>query len=892
MKKQLALLIAILFIQNASFAQTTYTWNALVAGSASNGLNWLPLTGPPTSGDNVLFNGTSSSNCTWDLGTINSFSVLSGYTGNINMGSAGRIINGNLVINSGSVLATSGDLEFLGTGSSNFILGGTGIFNDNSSNVNVSVQSGQIFTFSGAIILNQLTIQGSSSASREINFGSNLTVDNLIMDVGNKIHSYQGTIHIKNSLDMSNLGNVTYVTVPSNNTANFVFDGSTALIEGVSNSTRGPLPNIEINTAGTYAFTGNVNVTGNWTGTQGTLTVGSSIVNMSGTSAAINGTAAAFDNLTILATATVNMPSNAEVKIGGSLTRTGTLNFQTTTALGLNAPGTTGQTISGTGFTLAGIKAYGSGSARNVTISAPISILDSIKVGANITFVSGGNITLKSTNALTARIAEIPGTSNVTGNVTVETFIPGGTTGWANLGVRGVTGQTIGNWDTYVSSSGANGLPMTCVGCAYSPTIIGTGSNSFVSVQGWDESADNYTELAFTDLLDPGTGIWAYAGSGSATTTGLLLTNTGNLAQGNINVTLGNTGPNGAHYNLVSNPYACPISWTKVMADVFNQTNVNDVIYVYNADLSATTSYVSATNTSSHGAGGITDVIPAGQAFYVEALNAGLGSLAFSEPMKTFSVNGNTSTNPLLKTTGTNAVQVFRLKVAGAFDWDETAFVTHSAATNKFDRNLDAHKFFQSPGYAGYPGAYTKYTSISSKDASNEDYSINTIPPLTNSLSIPVLVRVSTSGTYTITAKDFQNFTTCLGLIDKLDNSYHDLRSNPYVCTINDTTSSPRFELVLCRDPSLNLVSVAEVEQSHSISINQDQQSAYVKTEFAQNTKAVISVFNILGQKLVEDVLVEGKTTTTRLNLDLHNQVVIIKVTTDKESSTKKIVLH
>jgi hypothetical protein len=65
-----------------------------------------------------------------------------------------------------------------------------------------------------------------------------------------------------------------------------------------------------------------------------------------------------------------------------------------------------------------------------------------------------------------------------------------------------------------------------------------------------------------------------------------------------------------------------------------------------------------------------------------------------------------------------------------------------------------------------------------------------------------------------------------------------------------------------------------------------------VKTAFAQNTKATISVYNIMGQKLMEDLNVEGTTTTTALNLDLHNQVVLIRVTSDQVCSTKKMVLH
>jgi hypothetical protein len=47
-----------------------------------------------------------------------------------------------------------------------------------------------------------------------------------------------------------------------------------------------------------------------------------------------------------------------------------------------------------------------------------------------------------------------------------------------------------------------------------------------------------------------------------------------------------------------------------------------------------------------------------------------------------------------------------------------------------------------------------------------------------------------------------------------------------------------------------------------------------------------------MGQKLVNDMQVEGTVTNTRLNLNLQNQVVLIRVVTDKESSTKKMVLH
>ena len=148
------------------------------------------------------------------------------------------------------------------------------------------------------------------------------------------------------------------------------------------------------------------------------------------------------------------------------------------------------------------------------------------------------------------------------------------------------------------------------------------------------------------------------------------------------------------------------------------------------------------------------------------------------------------------------------------------------------------------------------------------------------------------NGTYTISATDFQGFDMCLGLLDKLTNTYTDLRQGSYVCQISDTTSVPRFELFMCKDESLNTVGITKNELASNIFISQDNEGAFVKTNFEQKTKATISVYNIMGQQLIKDIQVDGLENTTRLNLDLHNQVVLVKVTTDKESSVKKMVLR
>lgn len=533
--------------------------------------------------------------------------------------------------------------------------------------------------------------------------------------------------------------------------------------------------------------------------------------------------------------------------------------------------------------TLNTLKALVLDNGSGLTLGSPLNITDSLSVISGVLNISGTTVTLKATSSLKGRIGMIGGSGSITGNITVETFIPGSNTGWANLGINGVDNQTIGDWDTQI--------PMTCDGCVYSPGSI---PGDFYSITGWNEGTADYdTTVTSGTALTPGKGFWVYVGSGATTTTDFVLSNTGLAVVGASTIPISRTsGTNSANdgFNLISNPYASPISWTAFRALPGNASIVNNAIHVWNADLSSgaggVTSYVAGA--ASPGGTAIGDNIPAGQGFYVQATSS--GSLTYNETIKT---NANTGATPLLKTTASNDYgKLFKLKLKGPYDWDATVFRVHPDATPVFDRNWDAQKIFQSPGYAGYPGPYTKYTTISSKDPVNENYSIQSIPSLTQGVNIPVLVKVSSSGTYTISAIDSQNINDCVLLKDILLNITTDLKSANYIFTINDTTSAPRFELILCRDLYVDLVSVKELAQSNFININQDEQGAFVKTVFSENTKATISVYNIIGQKLAEDLKVEGMTTTTRLNLDLHNQVVLIRVVSDKEISTKKIVLH
>jgi len=509
------------------------------------------------------------------------------------------------------------------------------------------------------------------------------------------------------------------------------------------------------------------------------------------------------------------------------------------------------------------LKVLAINSASPLDLGNALNITDSLSIsGSAVT--TGGFLTLKSTAALKGRIAEIKSGGTISGNINVEMFVPGGIAGWRQLGAPGINGLTIANWDGGSGSSTA--FAMTCIDCINNSTSAG---GYFVSVQGDSDGNGTFTELTHASAITPGTGVWLYDGNSSTTSIDVTLTHSGSVVSGGMSA----AAPSGSV--LTANPYPSPISVTRL------QSHNSIEVDLYNEATGAYTSY----------AGGIPSggVIPMGQGFYAE----GLTSIAFLESDK---VSSNTVS--ILKTASSSTIgTVFQLNVAGASsgDFDQTYIRFHASGTPSFDNGLDAYKRYATPGYLGYPGAYSQYTTINTL-ASNMDYAINSLPYATSANAvIPVKVKVSVTGTYSIIPVDIANLppAACVTLKDKLLNITHDLRTGPYVCSIADTTSAPRFELTVCADITTGIINNAAVVNTNNTLINQDVNGAYVKTSFETNTKATISACNIMGQKLMADKEIEGKDLTTYLNLgDVHSQVVIIRVTTAKTNTTKKIFIN
>ena len=875
--------------------QKSYTWASTSSNLFSQPLNWSPNGNPGCSCmDNVFYNGLSSVNCNFDQSvSVNNFSILTGYVGVVDAlanktsvnadynqssgtfnGSTNSInIYGNYTLSGGIFNSTSGILTTEGNLFSNI----SGVFNHNSGSV-ISNRTSEIpsSVITGSFIFNKLEFTSSGNANeRNINFNSSVNTASLNLNGGANAFGYSGNININNSL-IINGTNTSTLTV---NTATFSIIGSgSKTIIGAGANFRNPISNVIINTIGTMAMFNHINITGNWINTNtGIFAQGTSTVNMIGITSIISGTTtvtrANFDNLSITATSTLNILGSSQINIGLNLIDNGELKTNTS-LIRLNGLGT--QAIDGSSV-LTKINALEITNSGVKSLLHKINILDSVKINDGILASGSGNLILKSDILLKARIAEITGlTGSITGNIKVETFAAGNSTDWAVLGASGVSGLTIANWEGQI--------PMTCLYCPYNQWSSG---GYFVSVQGWNELALSgsslaYPEKNYTSALNVGQGYWIFLGTGLNSTSAITYSVLGPPVIGTQTISLTNSGVGkGDGYNLISNPYASPISWSKLRNE---NPAVSNAIYIYNADLGLTTSFVNGVSTPA--ASSANDVIPMGQGFYVQALSN--TTLIAQESNK---VSYNTSTNQLLKTESNS--QVFRLRVDG-FDgfFDETVLRFEPTTTNYFDNEWDAYKIYSSPGYNGYPGVWNSRTVIATQIDST-DYSINSMPiPTNQNIIIPVIVRVYQTGSYTISPIEIQNLPpgVCVNLFDKVTNITHDLRTGSYSCYISDTTLKPRFILTIC-ETNTTAISVAENnEQINSFIINNDETGVMVNLDFAQQTNSTISLTNILGQKLIKDITVYSSKESVHLDLNSNNELLFVTITTNKSIITKKII--
>ncbi len=384
-----------------------------------------------------------------------------------------------------------------------------------------------------------------------------------------------------------------------------------------------------------------------------------------------------------------------------------------------------------------------------------------------------------STATATARISQITGSGDIVGNVTVQRFAPGGTTGWALFGTPISSALTLNDWD--------DDMPISCPTC---PDGFAAGFYSIYSynetLPGLYDDASSYIPLnTINDPIVAGKGYWVYFGDGQTNTNSITIDLTGTVRKFGYSIPLNYTNYGSSAndgWNLIHNPYPSSISWNALKGAT---ANIDNAIYVYNADLNAGAggfaSYVNGVSSPAMVSGGIGDVIPMNQGFYVHS--TGATNLNCLESNK---VAGNQA---FLKTNNSSAVNsLLRIALNGpGSSNDETVVYFQSGATDTFDVNFDAFKMRGQDPYA---------PSIAMQKG-NDLFQVNGIAPVSGNFSMPLKTLTGYTGTYTISITDLTSFPegACITLFDKFTFTTTDLKTSAYVFNLYDTTSVARFDL-------------------------------------------------------------------------------------------------
>lgn len=387
-------------------------------------------------------------------------------------------------------------------------------------------------------------------------------------------------------------------------------------------------------------------------------------------------------SLTVQSGATVSLSNSVDLGVSGDVSNSG--NIIGRGLLVLN--GASAQTITGQGF----YRNLKINNASGVNISSGASTMVNITGALSLnlgTLTTNANLTLKSTNTFAGIIGEvICGSSNISGTITTERFIPSNRRSFRYLtpGVNtstsikanwqeGVNNSTTGlannlnpnpKFGTHITGSktGANGFDATLTGNSSLYTFDALTQN-WVAATNTNTTLLNYgmgykilvrgsraTDMS-TNTPTPDSTVLRSTGTPCLCTT--IINSTGSGTNVNVNTLLTTT--NNA-FTLVGNPYWAYLNWHTV-----SKTNVGNTYYIWDPNMSGSNDrgafvpwiYNSSTNTGYTTAptSAIERYIQPGQAFFVETTGAN-PSLTFNESDKLSNDNGRKSvfsTSPLVQ---------------------------------------------------------------------------------------------------------------------------------------------------------------------------------------------------------------------------------------------------
>ncbi len=456
----------------------------------------------------------------------------------------------------------------------------------------------------------------------------------------------------------------------------------------------------------------------------------------------------------------------------------------------------------------------------------------------------GGTFTFKSDATSTAIFLNTGG--GFSGGFIVQRHISQRNAGWGDLSSP-VSNATLGEWDSDPSGT-VTEIYMSGVGG------VDGNSNQFQSVYFYDENTQSFVAVTDTNhALSAGRGYELWLEDSNSVWEAKTFNTRGTPNFGNIAVPVANS------WNLVGNPYQSWINWANL-----SKPTLNGTFYIWN------------TNNGTYDAS-TTGYIPPNQGFWVESVGA--GTLTFAESSK----HGSGSST-FYRTNGELTEEPFefteaQLKVKSAKS--PYNHVLKLRLNNLATLDFDYHDGSFLPSRVLEAPSITSYSANNNKKLVINSFNYN------DEVVLPIAVEVGVSGDYIIEAINFEEFAheyKVMELTDTKTGKVYDLTSIKEVeVIIDEFGTGERFSLRLSNQVNNT---VNGIEQQ--IAIYKANEVTVVEFDDIEQNY-IVSVYNALGQKIIEDQMVSNTNRFELQNSSIDKGLVIIKVSSSKGEIVQKL---